>query len=194
MGCPRVPHQRWSRSVLLSRPLGGGTDLLADSQTQRTLAFHSLSSFFGHANQPNRFTNLPKKTTSSGFHAHVPPEVSDNPFASIEALRGSPPSSPLHKPFALTPVTRHVPLIPTAESFVPHKGAVSTIPSKQGSTSGGSSLSGNAKAFIPRSSTAYDVQFSGIPFENIDRVPGRVAIRKVDDAFVGAAGIIGRGA
>ena len=148
---------------------------------------------FDHANQPNRFTNPPKKTTSSGFHARVPSEVSDNPFASIEALRGSPPSSPLHKPFALTPMTQHVPLIPTAESFVPRKGAVSAIPSKQGSTAGGSSLSGNAKAFIPRSSTAYNVQFSDIPFETIDHVPGRVAIRKVGDAFVGAAGIIGRG-
>jgi len=78
-------------------------------------------------------------------------------------------------------------------SFVPRKGGTSAIPTKQGSTAGGSSLSGNAKAFIPRASTAHDVQFSSLPFENIDRVSGRAAIRKVEDAFVGAAGIIGRG-
>ncbi len=152
-----------------------------------------------HSNEPNRFTNLSKKTSNSAFHARVPSEGSDNPFASMEALRGSPPSSPLQKPSALTPVTQHVPLIPIVEAFVPRKGATSAIPTKQGSAAGGSSLSGNAKAFVPRASAAHDVQFSSIPFESTDRVPGRVAIRKVEDAFVGAAcaagaaGIIGRG-
>ena len=150
-------------------------------------------SLLDYANESNRFTNLAKKTASSAFHARVPSELSDNPFASIEALRGSPPSSPLHKASALTPVTQHVPLIPMAGSFVPRKGATSAIPTNQGSTAGGSSLSGNAKAFIPRASAAHDAQFSSVPFENIDLVSGRAAIRKVEDAFVGAAGIIGRG-
>lgn len=150
-------------------------------------------SLLDYANESNRFTNLAKKTASSAFHARVPSEVSDNPFSSIEALRGSPPSSPLHKPSALTPMAQHVPLIPMDGSFVPRKGATSAIPTKQGPTAGSSSLSGNAKAFIPRASAPHDVQFSSIPFENIDRVSGRAAIRKVEDAFVGAAGIIGRG-
>lgn len=147
---------------------------------------------FPHTKEPSSFMNLPKKTARSSFHTRVPSEVSDDPFASMEALRGSPPSSPLHEPSAPAPVTQHVSLIPTAGSFVSRNGAASAAPPKSGSTTG-SFLSGNAKAFIPRSSTAHDVQFPGIPFENIDRVSGRVAIRKVDDAFVGAAGIIGRG-
>ena len=165
-----------------NRPVSGFSNT-----TYASLPFAVLD----HANEPNRFTNLTKKTASNAFHARVPSEVSDNPFASIEALRGSPPSSPLYKPSALTPVTQHVPLIPMAGSFVPRRGATSAIPTKQGSTTGGSSLSGNAKAFIPRA--AHDVQLSRIPFENVDRVSGPAAIRTVEDAFVGPAGIIGGG-
>ena len=93
-------------------------------------------------------------------------------------------------------MTQHVPLIPIAEAFVPRKGATSTIPTNQGSAAGGSSLSGNAKAFVPRASAAHDAQLSSTPFESIDRVSGRVTIRKAEDALVGAAGaagIIGRG-
>ena len=150
--------------------------------------FHSP---FVHANELNSFAKLPKKTARSAFHTRAPSEISDNPFASIEAISGSPPSSPPHKPSVVTPAAQHVPLIPITESCVPRKGGASAIPSKQNSAAVGSSLSGSAKAFIPRSSTTQDTRFSGIPFENTDRVPGRVAIRKVEDVFVGAAGIIG---
>ena len=141
----------------------------------------------GHANEPNSFVNLPKKTARSAFHARAPSEVSDNPFASVEAISGSPPSSPPHKPSALSPAPQHVPLIPIADSFVSRKGGTSAIQSKQHSTAVGSSLSSNAKAFIPRSSITQNAQFS----ENTDHVPGRMAIGKVDDVFVGATGIIG---
>jgi hypothetical protein len=109
-----------------------------------------------HANEPNSFVSLPKKTARSAFHARAPSEVSDNPFASVEAISGSPPSSPPHKPSALSPAPQHVPLIPIADSFVPRKRGTSAIPPKQHSTAFGSSLSGNAKAFIPRSSIAHE--------------------------------------
>ena len=120
--------------------------------------------------------------------------MSDNPFASIEAIRGSPPLSPQHVSSAPAPVTQHIPLIPTVEPFILRNGAALAIPSKLNSTAGDSPLSGHAKPFIPRSSTTHSVQFSGIPFEDADRVPGRMTIRKMENAFVGAAGIIGGGA
>jgi hypothetical protein len=142
----------------------------------------------GHTDEPSSFANVTKKTPGNAFHARAPSDIPDNPFASIEAIRGSPPSSPLHKPSSLAPVTEHVPLIPIAEPYVPRNGsgAVSAAPFKINTAKLGSSLSGTAKSFTPRSNAHKS-------FENTDRVPGRVAIRKMDDAFVGAAGVIGGG-